>query len=145
MHFSADKSTIKVMTVWISVFGIVLSSLISALAGLLTPWLLIISAAVGAATVFVALRYPPKYASVMKVDFDGIAVKAVTGVFIKKQLFVPMTALRTFELCSTPVQRFFGCRTVILRFAGGAVFLPLLPVKQAEELVAALEEFEESI
>ncbi len=144
MHFSANKSTIKVLRVWISVFGIVLTSLISALAGLLTPWLLILSAGVGAVTVFTSLWYPQKYASVMQGDFDGTAVKAVTGVFIRKQLFVPLTALRT-ELCSTPIQRLLGCRSVILRFAGGAAFLPLLPVKQAQELVAALEEYEESL
>mgnify|MGYP000870013180 CR=1 FL=1 len=142
MHFAADKGAVMVLRIWISAAGIAATSLISAFAGLFTPWLLILSALTGMATVFAAW-YPRRYVDVMHGDFDGVAVKAVTGVFQRKQLFVPMTALRTFELRSTPVQRLFGCSTVILRFAGGAAFLNLIPAKQAEELIAVLEKYED--
>lgn len=138
MHFSAGTGTIRVLTVWISVAGVAITAAISALAGLFTPWLLIGSAIMGGVTVFAALWYPHRYASVLQGDFDGISIRSTTGVFRKRSLFVPVKALRTFEICSTPLHRIFGCRTVILRFAGGAAYLPLLPTEQAEAFTAAL-------
>lgn len=141
MHFEADSGAIKVLTVWISAAGIIAEMLISALAGLITRWFFVGSWVVGAVTVFAAIWYPPRYASALKVSFDGIAIRASIGVFRKQEIFVPIKALKTFELCSTPVQRLFKCGTVILRFAGGAAYLPLLPAAQAKDLTDALERY----
>lgn len=65
------------------------------------------------------------------------------GVLWRRQIFVPMQALRTFETWQTPIQRLFHCRTLILRFAGGAAILPLLPDPDALMLTRMLEECEE--
>lgn len=143
MQFAADKGAAKVITVWISALGIAATSGISALAGLISPWLLPLAAVCGIATVAAAIWYPPRYIKLFSGSFDGNAIRATSGVIIKKELFVPVKALRTFDLCSTPVQRFFGCRTIVLRYAGGSAFLPLLPVQQAEKLVAELEKIED--
>ena len=96
----------------------------------------------GAATV-AAVLVPARYVGRFRVSFDGRAVRAVSGVFVKKELFLPADAIRAFEVCSTPAQRLFGCRTIAIRFAGGAAFLPLLSKEQAEQLADALEELEE--
>ncbi|HBT65700.1 MAG TPA: hypothetical protein DEB10_13670, partial [Ruminococcaceae bacterium] len=117
-------------------------ALISSAAGLFRPWLLLLSLASGLLTVIAALWYPHRYADELHGSFDGKAVRATTGVFTKKRIFVPVNALRTYELCSTPLQRLFGCRTMILRFAGGAAYLHHLPKDQAEMLTAALEQCE---
>ena len=139
MQFSANEGAAKVMTVWISVGGIAATAMVSALAGLLVPALLNGVVVIGAVTVAAALWYPSRYVSRLRGSYDGQSVRATTGVFGQKQLFVPMESLRTFEVFSTPVQRLFGCRTLILRFAGGAAIIPLLPADQAEALAAALE------
>jgi membrane protein YdbS with pleckstrin-like domain len=143
VRFFAGKGAKKVITVWISALGIAATALVSALAGLTTPRLLPLAFVFGAATVAAAFWYPPRYVGRFRVSFDGRAVKVVSGVFVKKELFLPADAIRAFEVCSTPAQRLFGCRTIAIRFAGGAAFLPLLSKEQAEQLAAALEELEE--
>lgn len=143
MHFTVGRGAVKVLTVWICAGGITATALISALAGLITPWLLVGSSIAGTATIFAALWYPPRYADVFSGSFDGVAVRATIGVIRRQQIFVPIKALRTFELCSDPVQRIFKCRTIILRFAGGAVYLPLLPETQAFELAQNMEKYED--
>lgn len=142
MCFSANAGAVKVLTVWISIAGIAGCALASALAGIFTPWLLIGAGFLGGVTCFAALWYPPRYAAALRGSFDGVAVRVTTGVFRQREIFVPVDALRTFEVGSTPIQRLFGCRTVILRFAGGAAVLPLLPAPQAESLIQALESAE---
>lgn len=143
MHFAADNSAVRILTIWISVSGIAATSLLSAIAGLVTPWFLLLSGISGLLTVFLALWYPRRYADTMRGSFDGKAIRAVTGVFTKKNIYVPIGALRTFETVTTPLQRLYGCRTVILRFAGGSAILPLLPTEQAQRLTAALEQYGE--
>ena len=142
MQFFTGKQASKVLALWIALGGVLANALLSALAGLFTPKLLYGSALIGVLTVFLALWYPPRYCRSMQGVFDGEAVRAVQGVLWKKELFVPMTALRTFEISSTPLQRYFGCRTVVLRFAGGAAWLPLLAEDMAYALTRALEQRE---
>ncbi|MPN12337.1 hypothetical protein SDC9_159653 [bioreactor metagenome] len=139
MKFAADYGAQRVLEIWIAAFGIAAVALTAAFAGLFTPWLLIITAVSGGVTVFAFLWYPPHYADSLSGSFDGAAVRAVKGVFWRKELFVPVEALRTIEMSATPVQRMFHCRTVILRFAGGSALLPLLPEEQARSLTAALQ------
>jgi membrane protein YdbS with pleckstrin-like domain len=142
MQFAANNDAKKVLMLWIAGVGILATALISLLAGLFTPLLLRGSAVVGLVTIAAVLWYPPRYVSQMSGSFDGTAVRAVKGVFFKQELFIPVTALRTFESSATPIQRLFHCRTIVLRFAGGAVMLPLLPSEQAFTLMKALENSE---
>lgn len=143
LHFTVGRGAVKVLTIWISAAGIAATALVSALAGLITPWFLVGSTIVGIATIFAALWYPSRYVDVFSGSFDGMAVRATIGVIRRQEIFVPIKALRTFELCSDPVQRIFKCRTVILRFAGGAVYLPLLPETQAFQLAKDMEKYED--
>ena len=60
----------------------------------------------------------------------------------KKELYIPLSSLRTVESWATPLHRAFRCRTIVLRFAGGAAILPLLPAAEAGELARLLEQLE---
>lgn len=71
------------------------------------------------------------------------AVRARYGVLWRREIFVPVSALRTFEVWTPPLHRLFRCRTVVLRFAGGAAWLPLLDKEDADRLTAWLEKGEE--
>lgn len=142
MQFAANDDAKKVLRIWIAAAGLVAVTLSAALAGFFTPWLLVVTGFVGILTVYISLWYPPRYADVFQGSCDGTAIRAVKGVLWKRELFVPLSALRTFEMSATPVQRIFRCRSVVLRFAGGAVLLPLLPEQQAEQLAAVIEKCE---
>lgn len=63
------------------------------------------------------------------------------GVLWHWETVVPLGALRTFEMWTPPLHRLFHCRTMILRFAGGSVFVPLLDEKTACQLARYLEEY----
>ncbi len=143
MTFQAGEGARRVLRLWIALAGVLASGLTGLLAGLLTPWLLLLTALVSVLTVFLFLWYPQRYAASLKGGFDGEAVRAQMGVLWRRQIFVPMQALRTFETWQTPIQRLFHCRTLILRFAGGAAILPLLPDPDALMLTRMLEECEE--
>lgn len=140
MRFAADAGAAKVLAAWIAGAGVLATGLAGCLAGLFTPWLLILAGAAALFTVFAALWYPPRYVASLHGQFDGDAVRAVKGVLWKREVYIPVSALRTVETGSTPLQRLFRCRTVVLRFAGGAVMLPLLPDRQAAELAGRLEQ-----
>lgn len=142
MTFQAGNGAKKVLVSWMSATGIAAAGLCGLLAGLLSDWLFIGAGAVSLLTVFGVLWYPPHYIRRMQGSFDGHAIRAVKGVFWRKELFIPMNALRTFECWSSPVQTLFGCRTLILRFAGGAALLPLLSAEQAKALTLLLEKAE---
>ncbi|HIW72703.1 MAG TPA: PH domain-containing protein [Firmicutes bacterium] len=139
LAFAANRDGETVLALWIAAAGILATGLAGCLAGLFTPWLLGLAALTGAATVVGALWYPPRYAASLRGRFDGVAVRAEKGVLWKREIYVPASALRTVESGSTPLQRKLHCRTVVLRFAGGAVLLPLVPEKEAEDLSRALE------
>ena len=70
------------------------------------------------------------------------ALRAEIGVLFKKELYIPLSSLRTVESWVTPLHRAFRCRTIVLRFAGGAAILPLLPAAEAGELARLLEQLE---
>lgn len=139
LSFSADRHGEAVLTIWIAAVGVLVTGLIGCLAGLFTPWILLLAGAAGGGTVFAALWYPPRYAAALRGSFDGTAVRAEKGVFWKREVYIPTTALRTVETGATPLQRRLHSRTVVLRFAGGAVLLSLLPEEEAERLSRALE------
>ena len=62
------------------------------------------------------------------------------GLVWRRETVVPLHALRTFEAWTPPIHALFGCRTVVLRFAGGSVYLPLLDEKTARKVAERLEE-----
>lgn len=61
------------------------------------------------------------------------------GVLWRRETVVPLRALRTFETFVPPLHRLFRCRTVVLRFAGGSVWVPLLAEETAQKLARRLE------
>ena len=87
--------------------------------------------------------YLPKLSASIAGRFEEIAVRGTYGVLWKRELYVPLDALRTFEIWTPPLHRLFRCRTVVLRFAGGSALLPLLDAATARELTQALENSEE--
>ena len=87
--------------------------------------------------------YLPKLSASITGSFEEVAVRGTYGVLWKRELYVPLDALRTFEIWTPPLHRLFHCRTVVLRFAGGSALLPLLDVATAHELTQALENSEE--
>lgn len=143
MRFCAGDGAQHVLRLWIALAGIAVTALVAVLAGLLTPWLLIACGLVGAATLFLFLWYPSRYSRSMQGHFDGGAIRAEMGVLWRRQIFIPMDALRTFEIWDTPLQRKCKCRSLILRFAGGSTILPLLSEANAYYLAKLLEEAEE--
>lgn len=68
---------------------------------------------------------------------EGIYVRF--GVIWRREMRVPFSTLRTYEIWAPPLHRVFRCRTVILRFAGGSVWLPLLATETAAMIVAYVE------
>lgn len=143
MLFWAGDGAPQVLRIWIALSGVAATALSGMVAGLFTPWLLLLSALVALATVVLFLWFPPRYADSVHGSFDGTAVRGTKGVLWRREVFIPMNALRTFEILDTPVQRHFGCRTLLIRFAGGSAVLPLLAKGDAERLVRLLEEAEE--
>lgn len=142
MQFAADDGAKIVLRVWIAAAGLIAVALSAAVAGFFSPWLLWITGFIGVLTVFLSLWYPPRYTDSLRGSCDGVAIRAVKGVLLRREVFVPLAALRTFEINATPMQKYFRCRSVVLRFAGGAVLLPLIPKKQAEQLAAIIEKCE---
>lgn len=141
MEFQAGAGACRVLRLWMAGIGILASSFIGLLAGLLTPLLLIGSGLTGLVTLVGALWYPPRYARFLQGSCTSEAVRAVKGVFWKQELFIPVSSLRTVESWTTPLHRIFRCRSIVLRFAGGAAFLPLLPEAQAQKLTRLLEDY----
>lgn len=143
MRFCAGDGAQQVLRLWIALAGVAVTAVVAMLAGLITPWLLIGCGMVGAATLFLFLWYPARFARSLQGHFDGGAIRAEMGVLWRRQLFIPMDALRTFEIWGTPIQRKWKCRCLILRFAGGSTILPLLSEADAFYLAKLLEEAEE--
>lgn len=83
--------------------------------------------------------YVPAFCRTLSGRFDGTAVRVHSGVIWRHHTLVPLSSLRTFEVWAPPLHRVFGCRTVILRFAGGSTWLPLLDAATAKALATLLE------
>ncbi len=84
--------------------------------------------------------YLPRLTESLHGEMDHGRVYVRYGILWRRETVVPLSALRTFETWIPPLHRLFRCRTVVLRFAGGSVFLPLLDEKTACRLTARLEE-----
>ncbi len=84
--------------------------------------------------------YLPRLTRSLYGEMDHERLYVRYGVLWRRESVVPLDALRTFETWTPPLHRLFHCRTVVLRFAGGSVVLPLLDEKTACRLTARLEE-----
>ena len=142
MTFQSGEGARTILMLAIAAAFVLLSGLIGLLAGLFTPFLLFLLIPAAAAGVFLFLWYPPRFAASVEGSFDGEAVRARMGVLWKREVFIPMNALRTFESWAPPLHRLWHCRTLVLRFAGGSAALPLLPEEDASRLVRMLEDCE---
>lgn len=96
MDFHAGEGARKILMLAIAAASVLLAALIGLLAGLFTPWILLALIPISAAGVFLFLWYPPRFAASMEGSFDGEAVRARMGVLWKREVFIPMNALRTF-------------------------------------------------
>ena len=63
MTFQAGEGARRVLRLWIALAGVLASGLTGLLAGLLTPWLLLLTALVGVLTVVLFLWYPQRSAA----------------------------------------------------------------------------------
>ena len=78
--------------------------------------------------------YTRRLARSLRALLAAQAIHAVYGVVWTREWYVPLEALRTFEVWTPPLHRLFRCRTVVLRFAGGCAWLPLLARQDADRL-----------
>ena len=129
MEFQVGDGARKVLTLWIAGTGVLAALLIG-------------SGLVAAATVAVCFWYPTRFVRSFRGSCREEALRAEIGVLFKKELYIPLSSLRTVESWATPLHRAFRCRTIVLRFAGGAAILPLLPAAEAGELARLLEQLE---
>ena len=143
MAFRAGERAPFVLTLWMVVLAVPLMAVAGVCVALFGPFLWIAVGVLGGASCFLILWYPARFAAAFHGDYDGHAIRAVKGVLWKKELFIPMTALRTFEFWDTPLQRFFRCRTLVIRFAGGSALLPLMDAGEAAALSEQLERAED--
>ena len=90
--------------------------------------------------VFLLVWYLPKLTRSLYGEMDDTRIYVRYGVLWQWETVVSISALRTFETWSSPLQRLCHCRTVVLRFAGGCTLLPLLDADTADRLTAKLEE-----
>ena len=72
-------------------------------------------------------------------ELDNRRLYLRVGVIWRRELTVPRVAFRTMEYLVPPLHRIFGCCTVVLRFAGGSVWVPLLDVETVNRLKAQME------
>lgn len=142
MDWHLGEGARTVLRLWIALAGVAGCLLLGGLAGLLTPWLLLPAGVWGGGTVFFALWYPDRYVREYRGRLDRDAVRAHTGVLWRRQWYIPLSALRTFESWETPLQRRFGCRSLLLHFSGGSILLPLLSAQDSERLTERLADAE---
>lgn len=83
--------------------------------------------------------YAPRLSRSVHGRLDASGVRIFYGVLWQRETVVPLDALRTYEVWAPPLHRLFHCRTVILRFAGGSAWLPLLACRDSEVLTRRLK------
>lgn len=83
--------------------------------------------------------YAARWSRSLQCSVDRHAVCVRYGVLWRCEALIPLSALRAVEVWTPPLHRAFRCRTVVLRFAGGAVCIPLLSSADAKRLCGFLE------
>ena len=107
--------------------------------GWLPMWYGFVWCVVAVAWVWGVFVHVPRYCRAFGGEYDGQAVCWHGGVWWRRETRVPLSALRTFEVWAPPLHRLFRCRTMVLRFAGGSAWLPLLSESLAAALTAHFE------
>ena len=144
MEFRAGKGAVWILRVALLTVGVMGSTCWWGLSMLWDVWSLWGCFLPFGITAILAVWYLPRLVRSLRGSLDERAIRATYGLVWRREVFVPMDALRTFETWTPPLHRLFSCRTVILRFAGGAAWLPLLDRRDAQELTGRLEQAEES-
>ena len=88
--------------------------------------------------------YLPRLCRSLRGTVEPTAIRFSLGVWWRREVFLPVDALRNFEVWAPPLHRLLGCRTVVLRFAGGSAWLPLLDEITVRDLMPLLEKCEET-
>lgn len=142
MEFFAGNGAVALLRTAVSLIAAAVVTCAAVAAPVWSPflWGIPLVAAVWAASVF---WHIPRFKRSVWGTFDGGNVRIAYGVFWQREIYVPLSALRTFEIWAPPLHRLFRCRTVVLRFAGGAALLPLLGCDTAAALTEALDHSEE--
>lgn len=84
--------------------------------------------------------YLPRLIQSLNGELSDTHLYVCYGVWWRRETTVSLSVIRTYEMWRPPLHAVFGCRTVILRFAGGCVWLPLLDARTACRLAERLEE-----
>ncbi len=138
MSFETDKNAVWLLRlVWTAAAATAAGiGTVMGLRVFYVPWLWVIGAAVWTAGWF---WYLPRLCRRFRGVYDGKTVRTQSGALWQKETIVPLSSLRTFEVWIPPLHSLFGCRTVVLRFAGGSAWLPLMDAQTARRLTALLE------
>ncbi len=142
MEFRAGKGAVWVLRVTLTVLMLILAVLLwlpSRTWDWYPAWSGLIPIVIA---IPLSVWYLPPLTRSLHGSFDSHAVRATYGLLWRRELFVPVDALRTYEIWTPPLHRLFECRTVILRFAGGSAWLPLLDWRDAYALTVRLEQAE---
>ena len=139
MNFSGDEHTVRLLRAGLLWSALLLTALFAAAAiGIHHAFWLPACITAGAGA-WLAVRYPLRFAAALQGTFDGQILQAHSGVLLARTIYIARRSLRNFELLAPPLHRHYGCRTLLLRFAGGTVILPCLPAQQALELFRAFQ------
>ena len=103
------------------------------------PLALIGTALIGIACGVCLVWLIPRFVHSVCGVFGTDSIRVSFGVLLHREVFVPLKSLRTFEIWAPPLHRLFRCRTIVLRFAGGAAVLPLLSCDTAALLTETLD------
>ncbi len=144
MTFRAGSGAVWVLRSLLAATDAVLTLAIAVAASLLQPWLWWCCPVPTVVCLPIAGLYLPKLARSLHGSVDRQAIHAAYGVLWQRELYAPVKALKTYEIWMPPLHRMLRCRTVVLRFAGGAAWLPLLDRADVERLTAYLETDEET-
>ena len=119
--------------------GLIAAGILGALAGFLWLPLLWLQLPLWLAGLWGVCVYPTLWAQRSGGELQNGQLYIRRGVCWRREWRIPLSALRGLEWWESPLHRFADCRTLILHYTGGRVFLPLLPREQAMVLWEQLE------
>lgn len=114
--------------------------LASVIAGLVVPWLLLVTAVVVAATVVALVVVPRVRWAIHRWESTDTAIYSRSGLFWEEWRAAPLSRVQTVDKTRGPLQRQFGLATVVVTTASakGAVRISALDADLAEEMVDSL-------
>lgn len=139
MEFRAGKGAVWILRILIIAVALVLTGVLLFLPYGGMQWLRAVGIIFGAVLAALGMWYASQLSRSVCGSLDSSSARIVYGVLWRRETVVPLDALRTYEVWAPPLHRLFHCRTVILRFAGGSAWMPLLSRRDAERLIEQLE------